>query len=99
MYRTGDLARYRADGTIEFLGRMDQQVKLRGFRIELGEIETVMGQHPLIRQAVVRVLEEVPGDPRLAAYLIPASSEAPAPAELRDWLRTKLPEYMVPAVF
>ena len=99
LYRTGDLARYRAQGTIEFLGRMDQQVKLRGFRVELGEVESVLGQHPQVRQAVVIVREDAPGDPLLVAYLIAADAGAPSAAELRDWLRSKLPEYMVPAIF
>ncbi len=99
LYRTGDMARYRAEGRIEFLGRMDQQVKLRGFRVELGEVESVLGQHPRIRQAVVSLREDAPGDQRLVGYLIPASAEAPSQAELRDWLRAKLPEYMVPAAF
>jgi amino acid adenylation domain-containing protein len=99
LYRTGDLARYRADGAIEFLGRMDQQVKLRGFRIELGEIEAAMGQHPQSRQVVVSVREDAPGDPVLVAYVAANSDQAPSPAEWRDWLRPKLPEYMVPSFY
>jgi acyl carrier protein len=71
LYKTGDLVRYRADGTIEFLGRLDQQVQVRGFRIELGEIEAVLGQHPAIQTAVVLTHEAAPGDQRLIAYAVP----------------------------
>jgi amino acid adenylation domain-containing protein len=100
MYRTGDLARWRPDGRIEFLGRIDHQVKLRGFRIELGEIENVLTQHPAIRQAVVLAREDTPGDKRLAAYLtVHPNAAAPTVSELRAFLQTQLPEYMLPAVF
>jgi len=99
LYRTGDLARYRSDGGIEFLGRMDQQVKLQGFRIELGEIESVLNKHSSIRQAVVSVREEAPGDKRLVAYLVPASKDFPSSADLRQWVSDRLPEYMVPSTF
>jgi amino acid adenylation domain-containing protein len=99
LYRTGDQARYRADGAIEFLGRTDQQVKLRGFRIELGEIESVLGQHSAVGQAVASVRGSANGDPRLVAYVVPAPGRTPMEAELRDWLRSKLPEYMVPSAF
>ncbi len=94
LYRTGDLARFRSDGAIEFLGRVDQQVKLRGFRIELGEIESVLAGHPGVAQAVVLLRGE-----EIAAFLVPAAGAAPAPAELRTFLREKLPEHMVPALF
>jgi amino acid adenylation domain-containing protein len=103
MYRTGDLARWRADGNLDFLGRMDFQVKIRGFRIELGEIEAVLDEHPALRQAVVVAREDTPGDPRLVAYLTLAGTAAPttAPttADLRGYLKEKLPDYMVPSVF
>jgi acyl carrier protein len=99
LYRTGDLARYRPDGPLEFLGRLDHQVKLRGFRIELGEIEAVLGRHPAVREVIVVVREDVPGDRRLAAYVVPAQAPAPALAELRGFLKAHLPDYMVPSAF
>ncbi len=98
LYRTGDLARYLASGRIDFLGRMDNQVKLRGFRIELGEIETCLAQHPGVHQAVVIVREDTPGDKRLAAYLT-SQSLPPTAGELRTYLQETLPEYMLPAHF
>jgi amino acid adenylation domain-containing protein len=98
LYRTGDLARYRADGAIEYLGRIDQQVKLRGFRIELGEIEATLRGHPAVQEAVV-VLYEEDGDRKyLAAYVVPLE-ERPRPEELQTYLRQHLPDYMVPATF
>jgi amino acid adenylation domain-containing protein len=97
LYKTGDLVRYREDGNIEFLGRMDDQVKVRGFRIELGEIEAVLGQHEGIRQAVVAVREEG-GDKRLVAYVV-REEEGTGTGELRRYLQEKLPEYMIPSVF
>ncbi|HEY0553140.1 MAG TPA: amino acid adenylation domain-containing protein, partial [Thermoanaerobaculia bacterium] len=97
VYRTGDLVRYRPSGELEFLGRIDHQVKVRGFRIELGEIEAALGRLPGVRQAVVTVREDG-GDKRLVAYLV-AEGEAPAAAELRRHLRGIVPEYMVPAAF
>ena len=98
LYRTGDLMRYRADGTLEFLGRLDHQVKVRGFRIELGEIEAALRDAPEVRDVVVIAREDVPGDKQLVAYLLSHDGQLPA-AELRGRLRAKLPEYMVPAEF
>src|SRR5262249_33409017 len=99
LYRTGDLARYRLDGNIEFLGRIDHQVKLRGFRVELGEIEAVLGQHPAVHEVVVVVREDSPGDKRLAAYIVPRPEQTPEIVELRSYLKRKLPEYMLPSAF
>ncbi|MBD1900681.1 amino acid adenylation domain-containing protein [Trichocoleus sp. DQ-A3] len=98
LYKTGDLARYRPDGNIEFLGRLDDQVKIRGFRIELGEIEALLTQHPTVRETVV-IATEISGDKRLIAYIVPAQNFTPTIIELRDFLRKKLPEYMVPSAF
>ena len=103
LYRTGDLARYRADGAIEFLGRIDQQVKLRGFRIELGEIEATLREHSRVQDAVVVLCEEDEARKYLAAYVVSAGSslepleEQPRQEELQNYLRGQLPDYMVPA--
>jgi amino acid adenylation domain-containing protein len=99
LYRSGDLGRYRADGTIEFLGRIDHQVKVRGFRIELGEIEAALKQHPAVQDSACIVREDTPGVRRLAAYLTPRGDAAPTVGELRQHLLTRLPDYMVPALF
>jgi amino acid adenylation domain-containing protein len=98
LYRTGDLARYLPDGNVEYLGRLDHQVKIRGFRIELGEIELALSEHPGVREAAVTLHESVPGDKRLAAYLV-SKNGAISSSDLREFLRNKLPDYMVPAVF
>jgi amino acid adenylation domain-containing protein/non-ribosomal peptide synthase protein (TIGR01720 family) len=98
LYKTGDLVRYQADGNIEFLGRIDNQVKIRGFRIELSEIEAILTQHPQVRDAVVIAREDIPGVKSLAAYIIPELTQ-PSSNELRQFLKSKLPNYMVPASF
>ncbi len=99
MYRSGDLVRWRPDGNLEFLGRIDHQVKLRGFRIELGEIEAVLTSHPAIRDAAVLIREDSPGDQRLVAYYVTENGEPQATNQLKSFLREQLPEYMIPTVF
>jgi amino acid adenylation domain-containing protein/non-ribosomal peptide synthase protein (TIGR01720 family) len=99
LYRTGDLTRWLPNGAIEYLGRMDHQVKLRGFRIELGEIETVLAQHPLVREVVLLAREDRPGEKQLVAYLVPRENTELSPAALRAHVAARLPEYMVPAAF
>jgi len=97
LYRTGDLVRYLADGRIEFIGRIDGQIKIRGVRIELGEIEVVLREHPDIRDAVVVVQEDDADDKRLIAYVIASSPQPPAVAQVQQWLGTKLPRTLVPS--
>ncbi|HME63255.1 MAG TPA: condensation domain-containing protein, partial [Candidatus Binatia bacterium] len=107
LYRTGDLARHLADGNIEFLGRIDHQVKVRGYRIELGEIEFVLAQHPAVREAVVLAREDDvagfsasrPEGKRLVAYVVVRQGAAPTINEVRSFLKEKLPEYMIPSAF
>ncbi|WP_017654192.1 non-ribosomal peptide synthetase [Fortiea contorta] len=98
LYKTGDLARYLPDGNIEYLGRIDHQVKIRGFRIELEEIESLLAQHPLVNSVTVIAREDQPGDKRLVGYIVP-QNQAPTTSELRQFLQTKLPEYMIPSAF
>jgi amino acid adenylation domain-containing protein len=99
LYKTGDLARYLPDGSIEYLGRLDHQVKIRGVRIELAEIESVLTQHPAVREAAVVAREDTPGDKRLVAYVVPRPASPPDSGGLRDYLKRSLPEYMVPAAY
>jgi natural product biosynthesis luciferase-like monooxygenase protein len=99
LYKTGDLARYLEGGNIEFLGRIDQQVKVRGFRIELEEIEAVLNEHPVVTDAVVTVREDVAGDKRLVAYLVPAHWWSDDGEQIEAYLRQKLPDYMIPSNF
>jgi amino acid adenylation domain-containing protein len=99
LYRTGDLARYLPDGNIEFIGRLDLQVKVRGFRIEPGEIETILCQHPRVSEAVVVAREDQPGEKRLAAYVVLKEKAFMPPEEMRGFLKEKLPEYLIPSFF
>jgi amino acid adenylation domain-containing protein len=99
LYKTGDLCRWLPDGVIEYLGRMDFQVKIRGFRIELGEVEDTLRQHPAVHEAVVMAREDTPGDKRLVAYVVLAGEPGCTTAELRDYLKQKLPRHMVPVAW
>jgi amino acid adenylation domain-containing protein len=99
LYRSGDFARYLPDGNIEFIGRVDRQVKLRGFRIELGEIESLICQYPHVQQAVVVLQEQHKGNQRLVAYVVLKSQNTLTTGELRKFLTQKLPEYMIPSAF
>jgi hypothetical protein len=99
LYRTGDLARYLDDGNIQFVGRIDEQVKVRGFRIEPGEIETLLCQHSEVVECVVSAREDVTGGIRLVAYIVPSAAHHLTSGQLRDFLKEKLPEYMIPSVF
>ena len=99
LYRTGDLARYRPKGNIEFLGRIDQQVKILGYRIELGEIEAILNQHPDLNESVVIVREDAAHDKRLVAYFTSDCNPPPANRTLRDYLAEKMPGYMIPSAF
>ncbi|EKV03256.1 amino acid adenylation enzyme/thioester reductase family protein [Leptolyngbya sp. PCC 7375] len=97
LYKTGDLARYLPDGHIEFIGRIDNQVKIRGFRIELGEIEAALTQHPEVRSAIVIAREDSLGEKRLVSYIV--TQEELTGVDLRSFLKSKLPNYMVPSAF
>ena len=99
LYKTGDLTRWLPDGTVEFLGRNDFQVKIRGFRVELGEIEAILGTHTGVRETVVLAREDVPGDKRLVAYIVPHADRTPAVDELRQYLQDRLPGHMTPSAF
>ncbi|GAA3495614.1 hypothetical protein GCM10019016_027140 [Streptomyces prasinosporus] len=99
LYRSGDLASRRPDGSLDYLGRIDHQVKIRGHRIELGEIKAALTTHPRVRDAVVVAREDTPGDRRLIAYVVPTGDAVAAPSELRALLARTLPDYMIPAAF
>jgi non-ribosomal peptide synthetase component F len=99
LYKTGDLARYLPNGELEYLGRIDNQVKIRGFRIELGEIEALLASHPQIWETVVLVWDDTTGDKRLVAYLVPQPEITIIIDEIRQFLKAKLPDYMVPNAF
>ncbi|HEY9815190.1 MAG TPA: phosphopantetheine-binding protein, partial [Candidatus Obscuribacterales bacterium] len=97
LYRTGDRARFRPDGSLEFLGRVDHQVKLRGYRVELGEIEAALRQYSTVQSAIAILREDAPGLPRLVAYVIAQADQVVDGAILRSQLQQRLPDYMVPA--
>ncbi len=99
LYRTGDLVRAAFDGTVEFIGRIDQQIKARGFRIEPAEVETALREHDALQAAVVMVREDKPGNKQLVAYCVAQKDWSPSTAELRDFLGRRLPAYMMPAAF
>src|SRR6266571_4234159 len=99
LYKTGDLARFLPDGQIAFLGRTDHQIKIRGYRVELGEIEAVLNQHPAVQQAMVIAHEDVPGEKRLVAYIVPNPGVQLSSDSLRETLAAYLPDYMLPATF
>ena len=98
VYKTGDTARYQSDGNIQFIGATDQQVKLRGFRIELGEIEAAFATHPAVEQAVVDLRDDATGDQRLVAWYLLSGHDDLSPSELRDYLKARLPDYMIPSL-
>lgn len=98
LYKVGDLGRYLPDGNIECLGRADHQVKIRGFRVELGEVEACILTHPLVKECAVVPREDVPGNRRLVAYVIPHSQQDQLEQSVRGFVKEKLPEYMVPSV-
>ncbi len=99
LYKTGDLVRYLPSGELDYLGRMDQQVKVRGYRVELGEIESVLQEHPTVRESVVIVKEDTLGHNLLVAYIVPVAERTPNLNDLTTFLSTKLPDYMLPSAF
>jgi amino acid adenylation domain-containing protein len=99
LYKTGDLARHLPDGNLEYLGRIDHQVKIRGFRIELGEIEALLAEHPAIRDVAVVVREDASGDKRLVAHVVAQQPDSFDVSECREYLKSRLPDYMVPNIF
>ncbi len=99
LYKTGDLARFRPDGNLEYLSRIDTQVKVRGFRIELGEIESVLNEHPSVDKCAAAVCEEQPGDMRMVAFIVPKAGMDPTASNLRKHLQNRLPDYMIPQHF
>jgi amino acid adenylation domain-containing protein len=99
MYKTGDLACWRSDGVIRYISRMDNQVKIRGFRIELGEVEVRIKKHESVSDAVVIIREDIPGDKRMIAYIVPCAGKKITSGEMSNWLRNSLPEYMIPHSF
>lgn len=99
MYRTGDLARFRADGQIEFLGRSDAQAKIHGYRVEPGEVESLLSEHPALREAAVVPRSAADGHKVLVAFYVPRDGQPVASRELRCWLKSRCPDYMIPARF
>jgi len=99
LYRTGDWARWRSDGVLEFMGRLDDQVKVRGFRVEPGEVEAALTAHPAVGEAVVVGRQDGAGDTRLVGYWVPSGPFVPTTSELRSFLKTRLPDFMIPAAF
>ena len=99
LYRSGDLARYLPDGNLEFVGRVDDQVKVRGYRIELGEVESALSQNANVRRTAVAVREGTDGEKRLVAYIVPKTKWSASPSELREFLQEWLPDYMIPSLF
>jgi acyl-CoA synthetase (AMP-forming)/AMP-acid ligase II len=105
LYRSGDLARFLPDGQIEFLGRIDRQIKLRGFRIELGEIEAALSQHPQVQSCIIMAHADLKDNKQLTAYVVPQAPEdgedaaQPSAQALREWLGERLPEYMLPSQY
>lgn len=99
LYRTGDIAQFLPDGNVDYIGRVDNQVKIRGYRLELGEIEAVLAEHPAVNQVVVTAHGSTALDKQLVAYIVAGSKPAPSSIELRRFLKSKLPEYMMPAIF